>query len=57
MAPQMWLCISFLALTLGVTAAERMFRARRRAEARTRQQWFEYTMLAANRAEQMRSGR
>jgi hypothetical protein len=56
MAPQMWLFISLLALTLGVTA-DRMVRVRRRSEARLRQQWFEYATLASHRAEEMRGGR
>ena len=56
MAPHVWLFISLIALTLGVTA-DRMVRARRRAEARLRQQWFEYAMLAAHRAEEVRGGR
>jgi len=56
MAPQMWLLVTFLVLTLYLVA-DRTLRARRRAEARTRQQWFEYTMLAARRAEEMRGGR
>jgi hypothetical protein len=53
MAPQMWLFVSFLVLTLYLVA-DRILRARRRSEARARRQWFEYAMLAARSAEEMR---